>query len=100
MVKRGEFFSVCINTKNQSKKSVSQIEITVTKDLKFNVHLNDYEHMEDYYFFAGKLTDNALADEVENFKSFVQGEKLSLENSKLEIESYDRDESGDVVLES
>ena len=81
------FFRICLNKKGVAEKAVSQIEITITNDFKFNIHLNDYEHYEDYYFYGEKLTTTELMDEIKNFKGFLEG-KTELENSKLEKVEY------------
>ena len=86
------YFKICMNKKGIPEKSVPQIEITITKDFKFNIHLNDYEDFEWYYFYGEKLTTKELMSEVENFKEFLAGKK-ELENSKLEKIDYSTQEA-------
>ncbi|MEI8008158.1 MAG: hypothetical protein WCI00_01590 [bacterium] len=81
-----------MNKKGVPEKSVPQIEITITKDFKFNIHLNDYENFEEYYFYGEKLTTKELMNEVGNFKEFLAG-KNELENSKLEKIDYSTQEA-------
>lgn len=88
LTERRGFFKICMNKKGVPEKSVPQIEITITKDFKFNIHLNDYENYEDYYFYGEKLTTQELVAETKNFKEFLNG-KTDLENSKLEKISYE-----------
>ena len=78
---------VCMNKKNVAPKSVSQIEITITKDFMFNIHLNDYEHFEEFYFYGEKLTPDELFKETRTFKAFLNGQSMS-ENSKMKKEHY------------
>lgn len=80
------FFKVCINAKNQPVKSTSQVEITITKDLKCNVHLNDYAHYEDYYFYGEKLTKEEVADETKNLDAFLRGEDMAADSRLKKIE--------------
>jgi hypothetical protein len=64
----------------------------VTKDFKFNIHLNDYGAFEDHYFYGEKLTTRELMDETRSFKAFLLGQSMS-ENSKLKkIEYKNREE--------
>ncbi|MFA6256406.1 MAG: hypothetical protein WC606_04445 [Candidatus Absconditabacterales bacterium] len=84
------FFKICITKKDVQEKSTPQIEITITKDFKFNIHLNDYKNYEDFYFYGEKLTTLELMDEVKNFNAFLLRQSMS-ENSKLEITGYDTD---------
>ncbi len=89
---KGWYFKICMNKKGVPEKSVPQIEITITKDFKFNIHLNDYENFEEYYFYGEKLTTKELMNEVGNFKEFLAG-KNELENSKLEKIDYSTQEA-------
>ena len=71
------FIKICMNKKGVKEKSVPQIEITITKDFKFNIHLNDYENYEDYYYYGEKLTSVELMDETREFKAFLEGQSMS-----------------------
>lgn len=77
------FFKICMNKNGVPEKSVSQIEITITKDFKFNIHLNDYKHFDEYYFYGEKLTSVELMDELRNFNAFLLEQSMS-QDSKLE----------------
>ena len=52
----GGFYRIKMNNKNTPEKAVAQIEITIQKDGRYNIHLNDYEHYEDFYFYGDKFT--------------------------------------------
>jgi hypothetical protein len=90
--KVGEHFKVCMNKKNVAQRSVSQVEITITKDFMFNIHLNDYEHFEDYYYHGSKLSTTDLMTETTNITAFLDGQNVP-ENSKFEKIGYDDFES-------
>jgi len=81
------FFKVCATNKNLKERATSQIEVTVTKDGKVNVHLNDYDNYDKFYYFGDRLTKNELNAELRNFNAFLHGQGMS-ENSKLTKEVY------------
>lgn len=87
IIQRWTFFCICMNKKGVPDRGVSQIETTVTKDFKFNIHLNDYKHHEDFYYHGDHLTTNELMAETRSFKAFLHGQGMS-ENSKLTKEVY------------
>ncbi|MEI7920127.1 MAG: hypothetical protein WCH65_08520 [bacterium] len=76
-----------MNKKGVPDRGVSQIETTVTKDFKFNIHLNDYKHYEDFYFHGDHLTTKELMAEIRSFKAFLHDQGMS-ENTKLEKIEY------------
>ncbi|MEI6118371.1 MAG: hypothetical protein WCP92_03900 [bacterium] len=57
-----------MNKKGVAQKSTSQIEVTVTRKGNYNIHLNDYEHYSEYYYFGDKLVAKDLMNELDNFK--------------------------------
>lgn len=81
------YFKICMNKKGVEKKSTSQIEITVTRNGKYNIHLNDYKHFTEYYYFGDKLTAKDLMSELDNFKGFLE-EKPMPATSTLSKEEY------------
>lgn len=76
-----------MNKKGVKQQSVSQIEITVTRKGKYNIHLNDYDHSDEYYFHGDKLSTKDLVNEMENFKGFLLGKGMPA-TSKLTKEEY------------
>lgn len=86
-VKFWGFFKIHITKNDVEKKSTSQIEITITKNNRFNIHLNDYEHYSEFYYYGEKLTNKELINELENFNSFLEKKGLPV-TSKLTKEEY------------
>lgn len=92
------FFKVCINTKNQPVEGISQVEITITKDLKCNVHLNDDTPDVDIYYYWKNLTKEELYDEIKNIDAFLRGKNMA-ENSKFKKEvNYDKNRNEETFL--
>ncbi|MCX6823956.1 MAG: hypothetical protein NT085_02420 [candidate division SR1 bacterium] len=81
------YFKICMNKEGVEKKSTSQIEITVTRKGKYNIHLNDYDHYSEYYYFGDKLVAKDLMNELDNFKGFLEGKPMPV-TSKLTKEEY------------
>lgn len=91
----GGFFKICMNKKGVAQKTTSQIEITVTRNGRYNIHLNDYNHYNEYYYFGDKLAANDLIKELDNFKEFLDGKKMPI-TSKLTKEGYQTPETENV----
>ena len=82
------YFKVAMNKEGVEEKSTPQIEITVTKDFTFNIHLNDYDHYQEFYYHGSELTSTELVKEQENFKAFLLGKEMSKDSKLKKIDYY------------
>ena len=81
------YFKICLTRKGAEKKAVSQAEITITKDFMYNIHLNDYEKYEEFYYHGSKLSSMEIMGEVKSMGAFLHGQSMS-ENTKFTKEVY------------
>lgn len=88
VIKFWGFFKIHMMRNDIQRKSTSQIEVTITKDNRFNIHLNPYgENYDKFYYHGDKLNTRELMAELRSFKSFLYNHSMS-ENTKLTKEKY------------
>lgn len=74
-----------LREKGVDEKRHPQVLLTVTKENLVNIKLTPYDHIEEYYFMAEKVTPQQALAEIENYKSFLNNGTVS-ENSLIKKE--------------